>query len=449
MIRSFCLGLLLFTSFDLLAFDIKTFREGVSNKSAIYNDFTSRPETDALFTEGRVSESNKRLKALIPGDKKTVYDFFILANMLFQNDREASYKFMVEAENKEPENPFVLFERGIHEHRLGNYSLAQTYYERFQESGLSNGNVMLSAYLTHVYLMTGQAEKALISWKEANFGRNHTSIEKAMYTIFSKNNQEHNRESLVSEIKSGATLKLCDLYQLDSNWEVDWWNYKPKKTYLKYDIKLAALTLKSGTIDDKYFQLCSDTESVSDQMYISRLREIGFFSESEILPESSSLIYEILKRLISTKSMTPEEFLKRFENQIVSLSKKYPNDRKYFDVLAYLYANTGNQEKLKSIDRYGWKNLKIENYALSSIAGIDPKSELYISALNEALEDFPLSATLSQYRLIVETEHKEDAFIKFAASQFANVKNNWSGPYRLNDYMASLKYELDKLEKRL
>ena len=145
--------------------------------------------------------------------------------------------------------------------------------------------------------------------------------------------------------------------------------------------------------------------------------------------------------------MTPKEFINRFEKQIVSLSEKHPNDRKYFDVLAYLYANTGNQQKLISIDRYGWKKLKIEKYALSSIAGIDPKTEQYISALNEALEDFPLSATLSQHRLIIEKEQKEDALIKFIASQFANVKNNWSGPYRLNDYMASLKYELDKLKK--
>lgn len=446
MVRAFCLIPLLFLSVNLHAFDIEAFRVGMSKQGAIYKDFTSQPETKNMFTEGKVSESNKRLKALVPDDKKTIYDYFILGNMLFQNDREASYKFMAEAEKKEPDNPYVIFERGIHEHRLGNYSLAQGYYERFQKSDLSNGNPVLSAYLTHTYLMTGQAKRAFASWEEVNFGRNHTSIEKAMYTLFSDVNQEHKRESLVSEIKEGAKLKLCDLHQLDSEWEIDWWNYKAKKTYLEYDMKLASVSLENGSIDEKYFQLCSAGESITDQMYVERLYEIDLFSNTGNLPEPSSLIYEILKRLISSKSMSPVEFLNRFENQLINLSKKYPNDRKYFDVLAFLYANTGNQERLKSIDRYGWKELKIEKYAMSFVTGIDPQSEQYKYYLNEALEDFPLSASLNKYRLSVEMQNKEDVLLKFVASQFANVKNNWSGPYRLNDYMASLRNELEKLD---
>ncbi|WP_144395074.1 tetratricopeptide repeat protein [Pleionea sediminis] len=447
MVRALSLMFILFLSVGSHAFDVEAFKNGMSKQGGVYNDFTSQKEITILFTEGRVSESNKRLKALIPDSKKTIYDYFILGNMLFQSDFDASYKLMLEAEKKEPENPYVMFERGIHEHRLGNYSLALAYYEKFRESNIFNDNPIVSAYMTHAYLLTDQAEKAFSSWEEADFGRNHTSIEKAMYPIFSDQNQEKRRELLISEIKAGEKLKLCDLYQLDSEWEIDWWNYRPKKEYLKYDVDLASEILENDSLNEKYFSLCSSNENIDDQAYVERLREIGLFKKNARLPESSTLIYEVLKKLISSKSMKPAEFLERYEGQLVKFTKRHPADRKYFDVLAFLYANVGDQEKLKEIDRYGWKELKIEKYALSFLAGIEPQSAEFKTFLLEALKDFPLNASLNQYRLAIEVKNKEEALLKFVASQFANVKNNWSGPYRLNDYMASLRYELDRLEK--
>ncbi|MGI0119367.1 tetratricopeptide repeat protein [Zooshikella sp. RANM57] len=433
-------------SVEVHAFDVEVFESGMAKHGAIYDNFASLEETKTLFIEGKVSESNQRLIELVSDDKKTVYDYFILGNMLFENDFETSYELMRKAEKKEPDNPYVLYERGIHEHRLGNYSVAKTYYKRIQKTDIAFSKHVLNAYLTHTYLMTGEPEEAFIAWQRANFGRNHTSIEKAMYTIFSNTNQVKKRESLLFEINQGAKLKLCDLYYLDSEWEIDWWNYQPKKTYLEYDKNLALGILERGSLAEKYFSLCSSGKKIDDQAYIERLHEIGLFKNNAKLPESSTLVYEILRKLISTKSMKPEEFIVKFESNLIELSKRYPNDRKYFDVLAFLYANVGNQEKLKDIDYYGWKKLKIEKFALSYIAGIDPQSESYESVFKEALEDFPLSIRLNQYRLSIDTKNKKDALLKFVASQFANVKNNWSGPYRLNDYMASLRHELDKLK---
>jgi hypothetical protein len=205
---------------------------------------------------------------------------------------------------------------------------------------------------------------------------------------------------------------------------------------------LAKAILETGSIDEQYFDLCSAGNNITDDSFIERLKVVGFFSKGAKLPDSSSLIYEILRRLSSTQSMKPSEFLKKYESQLITLSKEHPNDRKYYDVLAFLYAQTGNTEKLKSLDRYGWKQLKIEKYALSYIAGFDSKTKQYKSLIREAIDDFPLSSSLNRYLLLDETHNKQDALLKFTASQFANVKNNWSGPYRLNDYMASLKHEL-------
>ncbi|GLQ30321.1 hypothetical protein GCM10007876_07990 [Litoribrevibacter albus] len=410
----------------------------------IYNAYSTQPEIEKLFVEGKASVANQKLKTLVPDHEKTKYDYFVLGNMLFQNDFEASYNYMLKAEQRDPDNPLISFERAIHEHRLGNYAKALDYYLRYQKSGASKVNVIPDAYLTHVYLMLGQADKALESWKGVNFRRTHTAVEKAMYTIFSKVNQESDRQELISKIRLGEPLRLCDLHSLDSNWEIDWWNHTPKKSYLEYDQKLAESILDPASALFKYVQLCQSGSKISDQQYVDELNKLGFFSE---LPESSELIYESLRRAISTKHTTPDAFLKTFEDKLIAFSEKYPLDRKYFDVLAFLYSSSGNKEKLKAIDRHGWKVLKLEKYAQSYLASLDPGSDEYMTALDESLRDFPFSIGLNIYRLSIEKQRTRDAFIQFAAAQFANVKNNWAGPYRLNDYMTNLKYELEKLDK--
>jgi hypothetical protein len=442
------LSILFFTSLNTYSLDKNEFRDAISKAAGEYNTFSSSNETMRLFVEGKVSTSVEQLKNLVPDDKKTFYDFFILANMVFKSDFETSYRYMKLAENFEKDNPYVLFERGIHEHRRGNYVAAVKYYQRFKKSDQGKNHHMVSAYLTHSYLMTGDTEKAIESWKLADFGNRHTSIEKGMYTIFSNSNQDGDREKLISKIKLGATYNLCNLRHLDSNWEIDWWNYKPREDYLEYDSTLAKEVLKKGSLEEQYFNFCSSDEKLSDPEYMAKLTSLDIIEGKNRLPESSTLIYSILKRLTSSKLMTPEDFLSRFENQIQGFSKKHPKDAKYYDILAFLYSHTGNQDKLKTVDGYGWKELKIEKYAASYVFGMDPKSELFETTLKEALIDFPLSATLNEVNLSVQSKDKSDAMAKYVAAQFANVKKNWLGPYRLSDYMTSLRHELNKLDEK-
>lgn len=424
--------------------NIETYFSNFEALNNIYAEFENTTEIENMLINGKVDEVNQRLISLIPDSKKTALDNFILGNMLYEIDPQASYHFMLKAEKEDANNPFILFERGLHEHRLGNYSLAQAYYERTSKFPITSKNHILFAYLTHTYLMTGQADKAFEAWEKADFREHHTSIEKAMYSVFSDNNQEKKRSELLSDIRNGQVYKLCDLYQLDAQWEIDWWNYKPKKEYVQFDKNLADITLKQP-IDKEHFGLCTD-ENLSDEAFIERLTAIGFFEKNASLPKSARLIHKVLGRLLKTNKMSLEEFIQKHESQLIDLSKAAPKNRKYYDVLAVLYERTENTEKLESINRYGWKVLKLENYARSYIAHLKPKSTEYYTNLDEALVDFPLSPILNGYRLSDDSYNKKEALLKFVASQFTNVKNNWMGPHRLNDYMASLKFELEKLD---
>lgn len=441
------LSTLYLISSSTFAFNVTDFENEISNAEEKYINFTSKEETKRLFAQGRVSETTRLLKNIVPDNKKTFYDYFILGNMFFVMDRITSYQYMIQAENLDSDNPYMLFERGIHEHRKGNYAAAVKYYERFYKTSAGASNPVVSAYLTHVYLMTGDTSKAFKYWKKAKFGRNHTQIEKGMYTIFSDTNQEFVRENLIKKINAGDTSKLCDLYEQDSNWEIDWWNNKPKQAYLEFDLMLSKKLLVKDSQNEKFFRFCSSDKKLSNKDYVQRLNELGVLAGKKKLPESSSLTYNILKRLISSKLITAQEFLDEFEHQIKKSSSRNPNDKKYYDILAYLYANTDNHDKLKYIDLKGWKELNLENYASSYVAGINQKSEHFRKYLDKGLYDFPLSVTLNKINLSIQKDKKRDAYIRFVASQFANVKNNWASRYRLNDYVASLSHELNKLKE--
>lgn len=428
------------------AFNYGNFEKEVTKTGKTYNEYASRMETKQLSMEGNVSAYNARLENLVPDSKKSVYDYFVLGNMLFITDHKASYRYMIKAENMAPDNPFIQYERGIHEHRLGHYNKAIEYYKKVQQTKSGKDNPVLYAYLTHAYLMTGKVNKAFGAWGEADFHQHHTSIEKGMYAIFSRKNQEHERENLISRINAGDLSELCNLYELDSHWEIDWWNTRPRKSYLAFDGKLAGKVLTGRSRQARYYKFCSSDKKLSNAEYLERLNQLGILGKENRLPESSTLIYRILRRLISSKQITPLEFLNKFELQLKKYAKQHPLDRKYYDILAFLYSQTDKHDKLKAIDIYGWKKLKLEEYASSYVAGIDPKSKLFRKTLTEALTEFPLSATLNKFNVADNPKNKKSAMIRFVASQFANVKNNWSGPYRLSDYMASLHYELGKID---
>ncbi|HSI42973.1 MAG TPA: hypothetical protein VK949_01410 [Methylotenera sp.] len=115
-------------------------------------------------------------------------------------------------------------------------------------------------------------------------------------------------------------------------------------------------------------------------------------------------------------------------------------------MLAFLYSATNQSDKLKEIDKYGWKKLKLQNYAESYIMGMQSTDAEYQSMVEQAAKDFPNSVIIQKANLMLHSQSADrpNYLLKYVAAQFADVKNHLLGPYRLNDYMASLEYEINK-----
>lgn len=426
-----------------------SFHSEVAKHGEIYEKFLRTKKNKKLAKEGKISLVNTRLVSLVPDREKTFYDYFILGNMLYIVDKEASYSFVEKAEALDPTNPFVLFERGMHEHRKGNCEKAANYYRKFHKTTLGKDHQISWAYLTHCNLRTGSYKEAIESWNKVNFSSHHTSIEKAMYSIFSESNPNITREEIINDIESGKKYRTCDLIYHDKNWEIDWWNHIAKEDYLSFDTEFAELILGNNPEEKKIFDFCSSNEKLSDTEYMKKLSELNIWGGKYILPKSSTVVYGIVHRLTSTNLVSPANILEVFESQLQEKLKNYPNETKLFDVLAYLYSATKNNGKLKDIDDYGWNRLHIAKYASSYLVGIGPTSMDYDYLLAKAISDFPNNTFINKLNMERNrnTEKEIDAIAMYVASEFSNVKNNWTGPYRLHDYMVSFAYEFNKINK--
>lgn len=427
------------------AYDSARFMASVREKSAIYQEMADSKEIHSLMQQGRIEEANNLLISLVPNKDKTASDYFFLGNMLYQIDPERSGKLMMKAERLDTENPFVWFERGMHEHRKGNYRSAQDYYLAVIDSGVQAESPVLPAYLAHVYLMLNQPEDALAVWSKVNFRQHHTSIEKAMYPIFSDRNQEAERTRLISRIRRGEKALLCDLAALDSEWESDWWNYAPRESYLAFDDALAGEVLDPDAPLAVIYSLCRDADTVTPGEYLARVKGLGLIDGEQQLPGSPRFVYDLVRHLLSEQEMSAEEVMARWERRLLALAKSDAEAKPYYDVLAHLYVSTGNQEALREVDLHGWKKLHEPNYAISYLVGVADNEALLEKSLKAALKDFPHSEGVARIELQTDPESIE-VLSHYVATQFANVKENWAGPYRLGDYMSSLSVQLKKLK---
>ncbi|MCC8620812.1 hypothetical protein [Xanthomonas vesicatoria] len=426
------------------------FTSCVGDVAAAYERLTRSPESQLLIEQGRKSQVNARLKALVPDNEKTAIDYFVLSNMLYRSDIPASDAYMKAAEKALPGNPLVLFERAMHEHRAGHCAVALPLYERASLSFDGRRRpATLWAYVTHCRLVLGDAAGALSAWEKVNFREHHTAIEKAMYEIFSKANPDAEREQLIQSIATGDAGDACKLIKLDKNWEIDWWNTKEQSEFLKYDIALIDDLAKRNNKINLTAGICIQAVALEDLAFRNYVSSAGYWGNGFALPEDPAATYTLISELNKRKLATPAEILERYGALLEGRHQQAPDDRSTLDLLAFLYSANGRKEKLKRLDLYGWKTLHIQDYALSYVKGLAETDPDYQRVVAEAARDFPDSTELQRLNLALHSASSDRLtyLMRYVASQFPNVAEHLTGPYRLSDFMAALKNESGALRK--
>ncbi|MCW1983641.1 hypothetical protein FHY25_004014 [Xanthomonas arboricola] len=420
------------------------FASRVGKVAEKYESLAESPEADQLIEQGKKSQVNARLKTLVPDNEKNVLDYFVLSNLLYRSDIPASDAYIKIAEKGAPDNPLILFERAMHEHRAGQCAAALPLYEK--AGALLEGRrrpVALWAYVTHCRLVLGDATGAIKAWEKVDFREKHTAIEKAMYEIFSKTDPDADREQLIQSIHAGDAGAVCKLVKLDKNWEIDWWNTKEQPDFLRHDLALINGLAKNNKSMQLAAGLCVEAVKLEDAAFKDYVSSAGYWGNGYALPQDPAATYTLISQLSQRKLATAAQLLEHYGAQPEARHQQSPGDRWTLDVLAYLYSANDHKAKLKALDLYGWKTLHIENYALSYVRGLAETDPGYKTVVADAARDFPHSTELQllNLRLHSESSDKLDYLMRYVASQFPNVREHLTGPYRLNDFMSALKNE--------
>lgn len=426
---------------------VERMRAEVEELGTRYGAVTGSPRAQRLMREGRYATIDAELLALVPDDQKTAADHFLLGNLLFRLDEAASYEQMKLAEALEPDNPLVLLERGIHEHRRGDCERALHYYERFLSTPVGKGDTLVSAYATHCYLRMQRGDEALRVWQDVDFGSHHVSVEKGMYEIFGPARPERRRADLLRRIRKGEHALLGDLFHLDANYEIDWWNVRRLDDLLEYDHELARQLLAPDSPLARELALYDELADLDGDSLRERLEALGLYGEgSGSVPASGRITYALAYRILDDGIAKPEELLAAWEPGLRERARGNGYETEPFlEVLAGLYAATGRSRALREIDELGWHEHHLARFAASAVVGLDPANAAYAQELERAVADFPNDPTLARLYLRHHASGPgwDTALSHFVAAEFSNVSEHEVGR-RLNDLMASYAYERSK-----
>lgn len=397
----------------------------VMAKSDVYMNYSKSQDALDMALQGMQNQVDLNLVAQVPDAQKTSEDYFMLANMLYQNNHQLSFELMQKAHDLNPNEVAIIYEMGMHNHRAGHHQKAIEFYLQAMETEFIREGHSGYALLADCYLRTGKYEKAMDAWISADPGENHTKIEQAAFHIYGDESPMKERSSLVTEIKSGQFKKIGNLLELDHNWQTDWWNHWVQDIYVAQDLKFADEILKGHPVILSEIKLLNDilAHQVNTTQFFERLEKMGIWGTQNRLPEVPALTYYMIKKMTDLDLVKVGELLNVYEGVLLAKKEQQSIDDYEFRILSFLYAST-DAEKIKALDFYAWQHRNSQVSAENYFVNLYNEDKLDLTELKQALADFPNSVVLQNIRLRVnQSEATEtEIYAAMVAAEFPNIK---------------------------
>jgi hypothetical protein len=435
--------LILFFSMRCYAFDILEYFPDFNEKDEVYAKLQKKGVEENYGEKGKIDELNSMIVNAVNDKEKTASDYFILGNMFFASDLPLSISFMKKAEKLSKNNPAIIYERAIQEHMRKNCNKAVVYYDKFFKTDMGKDHEIAHARATDCYLRTKKYSQAIDSWIKANHPRNHIAIDNAIYEMFGGEPYYSKRNKILNKIiKNNNTSLFPKLIDMDLAWEIDWWNIDTNEEHLAHDLKLAKKMLKPSDYEKIEMIQHLAKNDLSKDVMLKKLNEMGIWSKSSELPKSPILMYKLFYYLTSNEIVTASELSDRFE---LELKRRVLNDNEHtknLDILAFIYSQT-DKNKLKKIDKIGWKKYQLDNYALSFLLAEEDESK-YKKTLIKIAKDFPYNPFIAKERFLLNTDpsKKTDLMANMVIGEFPNVKKILD-TYQLKGYIYGLAKQIN------
>ena len=367
------------------------------------------------------------------------YDFYIIGGALYNIDADKSFQLHKKAyELKKNELNFNL-EYAMELHRKGNYKEAIPIYLTYKNE--VKEDFRIDVWLAECYLNIGNYEKSIEHWKIANHPKNHTGIDKAIYTIHGRTDQIQLRSKLRNEVQSKIEKSAYALIFLDLNWEIDWWNTNIQEYFLEEDLKLIKKAFKETSeiykdlVAYNKVKHLSNQGSNSDSIKTILLNSKILIANNRLIP-NGKIASDILRICLINKLVSEQEFFETRKDEIMKLADSQ-KDGELLNIFAYLESVVNGHVSEKT-DKKGWKEYNDERFAISYFIGLAEKNRYTNPDLKEALADFPNSAKIQWVKLncaLVENLDYQTDLIELIKKEFKSLgsdQNKYS--YGLKSY---------------
>lgn len=323
------------------------------------------------------------------------YKKYIIGGLLYEIDKVKSFQLHKEAYTSNPNDLDFNLEYAIELHRKGEFTEATKLYEKYGKE--KPEDYRINVWLADCYINIGDIDKSISNWKKANHPKNHTGIDKAIYTIYGRTDQIKTRNDYRKEVEKGNVQALYELIFLDMNWELDWWNSNIQEYFLAEDIILAKNKFNQNDNDYKtiqaYIQIKKLSKSYTKSDSIKAiLTENKLIIGSNALPSNGQITSDILRICFINQIISESDFYKQHGDELLNLANK-TKDKETLNIYAYLQA-TVNGKVDESIDKLGWTDFKDERFAISYFIGKADKNRFDDRELAQAITDFPNSSKL-------------------------------------------------------
>ena len=402
----------------------------------------------AVAMSGDVETANKQLLDMTRKDESVALAF-VVANMLYKMDPQASYDLHKKVYEARPDERTCALEWAMERHRKGEYAEAIPLYQKFLASKAAT---QYNALLAECLIRQGKLREAVDAWQAAEHPHQHTGIDFAICEIHGDLSPLRRRGDLILRLKKGDPQAPEKLIDQDLHMDQDWWNGEISKDALAQDLPLVEKTLGSESARFREIQcwvnIASQEEPQADAVK-AELKKANLILDAGKLPENSLVAGRLIGTVVAQKIETSEQLFQRFEKTLSARAKSEAGDVEALNILSGLSVGEKTMDRLAEYDRYGWDRYGDFRFAGSLLGGLAAQEKLtaYSPDLKKALKQFPESGIVNQFAMQCAGENNitKEMLVSAIESEFHHLSPGMGGypdSYTLKSYFFMLKQKL-------
>jgi tetratricopeptide (TPR) repeat protein len=342
------------------------------------------PACAKQMNAGDLAGAKATLLATFPEATRSAAESFLLGNLLFDVDRKQSYALHKAAALAEPENPQVVWEWAMEQHRAGEYEGALASYQKFSKSWPQSASPY--ALQADCLLQLNRVDEPIVAWQKSEKAPDG-SLEQMENLVCAVNRDPvpHQRRA---DLLAKATLNrdvdaALELIALDCAFPFDWWNEEVHDSYLANDLPVVvkALNLPADDVRIRAINCAAECARAGDDAVAikkSLEKHRLLIDADHTIPPYDGMVEIVLHSALLSKLLDDATLRKVIAPKLLADARKKPSSEMWN---AVLYSSGENRDELLSLEREAWKSTNDPRFAtgvlmiksdLGQLAGDDP-----------------------------------------------------------------------------